>query len=264
MFETISISRSGDISIIKLDNESTMNAMSQLFLKEFHEAIENVRNDKDCRVLILRGTEKVFSAGGNLHEIAEADYEKATLMATNAHYIYDALLNLDIPVIAALDGIVYGGGLELALRCDIRFCTPETRMKFPEVDMGIIPGAGGISFLSRYIPPADIAYYVYSCKQIPVEYAKQHGIVQEVFSRNELYAKAEDFAKLIASKPREALRAAKHEIIATMSRPLSECLQIEIKEFAATLQNDGKRIIKEWFEKKKIVKNDEKTYYIRP
>lgn len=249
MPETISITH-GTITTIKFDNEPTMNAMSQLFLKEFHEAVESVRNDKECRVLIIRGTEKVFSAGGNLHEIAGADYEKAVLMATNAHYIYDGLLNLEIPVIAALDGIVYGGGLELALRCDIRFCTPETRFKFPEVDMGIIPGAGGISFLSRYISPTDIAYYVYSCKQIPVEYAKQHGIVQEVFQRNELYAKAEEFAKLLASKPREALRAAKHEIVATMHKELKECLNIEIKEFASTLQTDGKRTIEEWFAKK--------------
>ncbi len=250
MPKTISITH-GTITTIKFDNEPTMNAMSQLFLKEFHEAVESIRNDKECRVLIIRGTEKVFSAGGNLHEISGADYEKAVLMATNAHYIYDGLLNLEIPVVAALDGIVYGGGLELALRCDIRFCSPETRMKFPEVDMGIIPGAGGISFLSKYISPADIAYYVYSCKQITVDYANLHGIVQDVFPRNELYAKAEEFAELLASKPREALRAAKHEITATMSKPLSEALQIEIREFASTLQTDGKRIIAEWFEKKK-------------
>jgi enoyl-CoA hydratase/carnithine racemase len=84
-----------------------------------------------------------------------------------------------------------------------------------------------------------------------VDYAKQHGIVQDVFPRNELYAKTEDFAKLLELKPREALRAAKHEITATMSKSLSEALQIEIKEFASTLQTDGKRIIAEWFEKKK-------------
>lgn len=251
MLETISITHSNNITTIKFDNEQTMNAMSQLFLKELHEALEAVGNDSECRVLILRGTEKVFSAGGNLHEIAGADYEKAVLMATNAHYIYDKILNLEIPVIAALDGIVYGGGLEIALRCDIRFCTPQTRMKFPEVDMGIIPGAGGISFLSRYISPADIAYHVYTCHPISVEYAHQHGIVQDVFPREDIYIRSFEFAQQIATKPREAIRAAKHEIIATMHRNLKECLDIEIKEFASTLQSDGKKIIEDWFEKKK-------------
>lgn len=251
MYQTISVSSESNITTIKFDNESTMNAMSQLFLKELHEAIEHVHNDKDCRVLILRGTEKVFSAGGNLHEIAAADYETAVLMATNAHYIYDGLLNLEIPVIAALDGIVYGGGLELALRCDIRFCTPKTRFKFPEVDMGIIPGAGGISFLSKYISPADIAYFVYSCSPIPVEYAQQHGIVQNVFPSEDIYSHTFEFAKELASKSREALRAAKHEITSTLNGNIKESLNLEIKEFAATLQSDGKTKIAEFFAKKK-------------
>ncbi len=251
MFQTISTSKNKNITTIKFDNEASMNAMSQLFLKEFHEAIESVRADQNCRVLILCGSEKVFSAGGNLHEIAAADYETAVLMATNAHYTYDGILNLEIPVIAALDGIVYGGGLELALRCDIRFCTPKTRMKFPEVDMGIIPGAGGISFISKYISPADIAYFVYSCAQIPVDYALQHGIVQKVFESENLYTETMNFAKLLASKPREALRATKHEITSTLSNNLKDSLTLEIKEFASTLQTDGKKKIAEFFEKKK-------------
>ena len=250
MYQTIKLSKEENITTIKFDNEATMNAMSQLFLKEFHEALESVRCDADCRVLVLRGTQKVFSAGGNLREIAEADYEKAVLMATDAHYIYDGILNLEIPVIAALDGIVYGGGLELALRCDIRFATPKTRMKFPEVDMGIIPGAGGISFLSKYLSPSDIAYYVYSCNQIPVEYAQSHGIIQEVFDSEDLYSYTMEFAKKLAKKPANALRAAKHEIVSTMYGDIRESLKLEIKEFASTLQIDGKAKIKEFFEKK--------------
>lgn len=251
MYQTIKIESRENICTIKFDNEQTMNAMSQLFLKEFHEAIENVANDRSCRVLILRGTEKVFSAGGNLHEIAEADFEKAKLMATNAHYIYDGLLNLNIPVIAALDGIVFGGGLELALRCDIRFGTLKTRMRFPEVNMGIIPGAGGITFLSKYLSPSDIAYYVYSCEDIPVEFAHQHGIIQKIVESENLYQYTFDFARKLVQKPQNAIAAAKHELVSTLNRNFNESLEIEINEFVSTLQTSGKEKIAEFFKNKK-------------
>lgn len=251
MYQTITLSKKEQITVIRFTHEASMNAMSQQFLKEFHSAVESVKADEACRVLVLCGSEKVFSAGGNLHEIAAADYETAVLMATNAHYIYDGLLNLEIPVIAALDGIVYGGGLELALRCDIRYCTPHTRMKFPEIDMGIIPGAGGISFLSKYLSPADIAYYVYSCEEIPVDFALNRGIVQKVVSRQELEMEVMKLAKMLVSKPKNALRAAKHEIISTLTSNIHDSLDLEIREFASTLQTDGKEKIADFFNRKR-------------
>ncbi len=250
-YKTISLMNDSNITTLKLDYEQKLNSLSQTFFDEFDHAIEIVRNDKACKVLIIRGTEKVFSAGGDLKDIGSADSDKALMMCMRVQKSFGALHSLQLPVIAALNGIVFGGGFELALHCDIRFCTPSTVLRLPESDLGLIPGAGGISLFSRVFSPADAAYYLFTGNQIPIEDALLKGFVQRVYDNENLYDNVEAFAKELLSKSNESLTAIKKLLVMNLYDNLDDCLTNEAREFVSVLQASGKEKISEFFTNKK-------------
>lgn len=250
-FKTISLTSHNNIAILKLDYEKKLNSLSQFFFDEFDEAIESIRKNKEHKVLIIRGTEKVFSAGGDLKDIGAANYDKALLMCLRVQKSFAALQNLSIPVIAALQGIVYGGGFELALHCDVRFCTKDTVLRLPESDLGLIPGAGGISMFSRIFSPSDAAYYLFTGNQIPVNDALTKGFVQRVIDNNTLYDDTLAFAEELAQKSPESLRAIKNIIITNQYDHLDTCMELEAREFSSVLQLSGRQKIEDFFNSKK-------------
>ena len=249
-YSTISIESNNDIIILSLINEKKLNSLSQLFFDEFDDAISNIQKENKAKILIIRGSEKVFSAGGDLKEIGAADYEKSFLMCTRVQRSFGLLHNLAIPVIAALDGIVYGGGFELALHCDIRFCTPETVLRLPESDLGLIPGAGGISLLSRFISFSDAAFYLFTGDQIPIQDALSKGLVQRVVPKVEILPETLRFAAELSKKSHESLAAIKKILYANLYSDLNEGLILESQEFTSVLQRAGRAKIDEFFKNK--------------
>ncbi len=250
-YKTIILTKHDKVATLKLNYEQKLNSLSQLFFDEFDHAIESVRNDNDCLVLIIRGTEKVFSAGGDLKEIGDADPDKSLMMCMRAQKSFGALHSLNIPVIAAMDGIVFGGGFEMALHCDMRFCTNETVFRLPEADLGLIPGSGGISIFSRLFGSADAAYYLFTGNQIPVDIALNKGFVQNVYSRDEIYSKVETFADSLTEKSPESISAIKRLLVMNLFENLDDCLIAETREFVSVQQNSGKIKIAEFFKNKK-------------
>ncbi|MBN2778445.1 MAG: enoyl-CoA hydratase/isomerase family protein [Bacteroidales bacterium] len=249
-YTTISLESNKSIFTLSLINEKKLNSLSQLFFDEFDDAISTIQNDNQARVLIIKGNEKVFSAGGDLKEIGAADYEKSFLMCTRVQRSFGLLHNLSIPVIAALDGIVYGGGFELALHCDIRFCTPETILRLPESDLGLIPGAGGISLFSKFISHSDAAFYLFTGDQIPIHDALSKGIVQKVISKEEIYKETLRFATELCKRSSESLSAIKKILYTNLYNDLNEGLTLESQEFTSVLQKAGRTKIDEFFKNK--------------
>lgn len=250
-YSTISLTKDENIIVLKLDYPQKLNSLSQYFFDEFDHAIENINNDKECRVLIIKGTDSVFSAGGDLKEIGSAGYEKALLMCTRVQKSFAALPNLNIPVIAVLDGIVFGGGMELALHCDIRIASDDAILKLPESDLGLIPGAGGISILSKFITLGDAAYFLFTGHQIPIEYALEKGLVQKVLKRTLLNDYAINFAKELTLKSPESLSAIKTVLYSGLFGDLDNTMSLEAREFSSVLQRSGKDKISEFFNSKK-------------
>jgi enoyl-CoA hydratase/carnithine racemase len=249
-YKTILIETIDNIKILTLNNPQKQNALSQLFFDEFNECIDNFRHNSDIRSLIIKGDEKVFSAGGDLKEMLNADEKYAYLMCVRAQKSFEALMSLDFPVIALLDGIVYGGGFELALHCDVKFCTKNAILKLPETDIGLIPASGGISLFSKTFSVYDIAYYLFSGNQIPVEEACKKGIIQKIVEPNELFDTALTFAKEISKKPSETISTIKRILYANLFSDLENCLKMEAIEFASALQRNGKDKIRDFFEKR--------------
>ncbi|MDD3740085.1 MAG: enoyl-CoA hydratase/isomerase family protein [Bacteroidales bacterium] len=247
-YKTISFDKIDNILVLQLNNPQKLNSLSQLFFDEFDEFIELTLKDNAFNVLIIKGLDDIFSAGGDLKEIGSADYERSLLMCMRVQKSFGALQNLPIPVIAILQGLVFGGGLELALHCDIRFSTNDAILKLPESELGLIPGAGGISILSRYFSPGDAAYYLFTGNQISIAEAKSKGLIQKVFSKEEIYQETLKFAKDIALKSSESLAAIKKVLISGMYNNLEDSLMMESREFSSVLQRSGREKIKLFFD----------------
>ncbi len=249
-YKTIKTFTDENIKYIQLNNPQQYNKLSQLFLSEFETEINKSFNEKNLKCLIVYGHENVFSSGGDLKEISQADYNKSELMCRNVQSTFSLLQNLPIPVIACLRGIVFGGGLELALHCDIRFCSENTQIKMPEANIGLIPGAGGISLLSKYFSPGDTAYFVMSGYEIPLSKALQAGIIQSILPDNEIFEFTIKFAKELSQKPNESIKAIKSVLYNSLFKGLNKGFETEAKEFSSVVQKSGKLKIKEFFNKK--------------
>jgi len=150
-----------------------------------------------------------------------------------------------------LKGIVFGGGLELALHCDIRFADKTTVLKMPETHLGLIPGAGGITLLSKYLSPADTFYYLSIGKEIPLEKAIYKGLLQEIIEDEDVIKYGFDFAEKLAVKPKESLTALKSVLYTALYNDTLAGLDAEIKEFSSVVQLCGNKKIEMFFKDKK-------------
>ncbi len=249
-YQTISIEYNKQICIISFCRPEKMNILSQVFFDEFEHAIESLFQNKEVRVLVLKGDENVFSAGGDLKEIGAASDSEVKLLSMRVQAAFASLFSLDIPVIAAISGITFGGGLEIALHCDIRFCSENTVFRLPESDLGLIPGAGGISLFSKLFSPADAAYYLMSGREIPLETALNKGLVQKIFPQNELLPETLKFAHELSTKSKSALSSIKRILVAGYFQSTEECLNMEVQEFASALSNGGRSGIEKFFKTK--------------
>jgi enoyl-CoA hydratase/carnithine racemase len=250
-YQTISVTYEKKVCILSFCRPEKMNILSQIFFDEFEHAIESLFQDKEVRVLVLKGDENVFSAGGDLNEIEEPSDSDIKLLSMRVQAAFASLFSLDIPVIAAISGITFGGGLELALHCDIRFCSDNTVFRLPESDLGLIPGAGGVSLFSRLFSPADAAYFLMSCREIPLETALNNGLVQKIFKQEELLPETIKFAHELSNKSKFALCSIKRILVAGYFKSTEECLNMEVQEFASALNNGGRSGIEQFFKNRK-------------
>lgn len=249
-FKTIKVDIDKRIKYIQLNNPKQYNKLSQLFFDEFEIEIEK-SFEENLACIIIYGHDNVFSSGGDLKEIASSDYSQAEFMCRRVQSIFGKIQNIPVPVIACLKGLVYGGGFELALHCDIRFAGNSTKIKMPEADMGLIPGAGGISLLSKYLTPSDTAYYLFTGEEIPLEKLLQSGLIQKIIPDNQVMNYTINFTERLSLKPIETLKKIKYILYNNLYNGLNEGLESEIKEFSSIVQICGKKKIEQYFNNKK-------------
>ena len=143
------------VALLRLARPEKLNAIDSQMVAELRSAIETVRGDESVRAVVVTGSGRAFSAGADVSELAElggaADFLR---FLDDIQTTFTALESLPVPVIAALNGLAYGGGLELALACDLRVMAEDATLGLPEIRLGLLPGAGGTQRLPRMIPPA--------------------------------------------------------------------------------------------------------------
>jgi enoyl-CoA hydratase/carnithine racemase len=233
--EEVSLEPIGDdVYEIRLQRPERMNALGVATCAALSQALSDAAR-KRARVVLLRGSGRAFCAGADLKERKSMDL--AARLAHNAaiRAAIDAIASARFVTIACLNGLALGGGLELALGCDLRFAASGITLGLTESRVGAFPGAGGTQRLPRLIGLSRALQMMLSGEPITSEYALGIGLVNEVVAPDELEARAHAFAKMVAGRSAPALAAIKRLVYEGIELPLAAGLQIERSALPDTL-----------------------------
>jgi len=224
------------IAIVKLNRPEALHALSTEMLIELNQCFNDIKNDSSIRVVILTADgDKSFCVGADLKERKQMPENKVLQTVRFIGQTVSSLEDLPHPVIAAINGVAFGGGLELALACDIRVAREKTSMGLTETSLAIIPGAGGTQRLSRLIGISKAKELIYTARRFSSEEAQELGIVDYVVNQEEVLAKAVQLAEEMAKNGPLALVQAKRAINQGIDVPLSTGLQIEFLAYSALI-----------------------------
>lgn len=210
MYENIIVEQQEKISILTINRPQSLNALNAKTIAEISDAMGILEADTNCRVIIITGSgEKSFVAGADIKEFSDFGQEKAEELAKIGHHtLFNKIENCKKPVIAAINGFALGGGLELAMASHIRYASENAKLGLPEVTLGLIPGYGGTQRLPKLVGKGLANEIIFSAKMISAARAKEIGLVNDVFSLEELLPKAVELAKTIANNSPMAIAKA--------------------------------------------------------
>jgi enoyl-CoA hydratase len=252
-FKLILYEKDEAVATITLNRPETLNAFSNEVVEEVLQALEDVRNDKNVRVVVLTGAgEKAFSAGADIKAMIGMNALRARELSLMGEKLCLALENLEKPVIAALNGYALGGGLEVAMACDLRIASENARMGQTEINIGLIPGWGGTQRLTRLIGRTKAKELVFTGKMIDAKTAEQLGIVNMVVPTDKFRETVRQFASDLATKAPVAIKVAKALINKGADINLHSALALEHEGFGVVASTeDLQEGVKAFTEKRK-------------
>jgi enoyl-CoA hydratase len=239
-YENIIIRRENGIAIVSLNRPKSLNALNSELVAELDDAFGDLAVDADVRVVVVTG-EKNFAAGADITNMVELTPEEARVFAFSG--TFNKIAACPKPVIAAIEGFALGGGMELALSCDFRIAAPNAKMGFPEINLGIMPGAGGTQRLPRLIGAAKAKKMIFTGATVRGEAALEYGLV-DALAENPL-EEALKLAGELAGKAPVALKTAKECIDAAADTDMKTGVAFEASNwaglFATVDQREGMR-----------------------
>jgi enoyl-CoA hydratase/carnithine racemase len=218
----------GGVAVMRLCRPP-LNALSEALLGELAAAARTMARDADVHAVVVAGGEKAFAAGADISEFG--DQEDAVRIERAFRDAFDAVATIPRPVIAAIRGFALGGGLELAMACDLRVAADSARVGQPEILLGIIPGAGGTQRLPRLIGPARAKELVWSGRQVRADEALAIGLVDRVVPSEEVEEQAVEWARTLAAGAVVAMGLAKDAIDRGLDGSLADGLDREAAAF---------------------------------
>ena len=240
MAEFVTVQTDQAVATIRLERPP-MNALNAQVQNEIAAAAAQVTADQEVRAVILYGGEKVFAAGADIKEMADASYGRMAADTRRLQDAFTAVAKIPKPVVAAITGYALGGGLELALCADFRVAGESARVGQPEILLGVIPGAGGTQRLPRLVGPARAKDIVFTGRFVGAAEALAIGLVDKMVPDAEVYQAARDLAARYAGGPALALRAAKQAIDEGLEVDLDTGLEIERLNFAGLFATEDQR-----------------------
>ena len=250
-YETILVSKDGPLGIITLNRPQQMNALSSKLVAELISALDGFEKDDAVRCLVIAGSERAFSAGADIKEMAE---KNAVQMTMSGHFfpLWDKVGRYPKPIVGALSGFVLGGGLELAMSLDVLIASETTQLGQPEIDIGVIPGGGGTQRLARAVGKSKAMEMILTGKRIGAEEARGLGLVSRVVPKEAYLEEAKKVASEIASKSPVAVRLAKMSVNKTFEMGLKDGLDFERELFYLLFASeDAKEGMGAFMEKRK-------------
>ena len=232
--EKVRLEMQDKIALVTLDNPP-MNAMVDDLRQELEEVFTYLENtvDEVAAVIIASASKKAFVAGADINIFLSLHPELARKREQTALRRFNQVARYERPVIAAIHGYCLGGGLELAMACDIRIASEDAQLGQPEANLGLVPGSGGTQRLPRLVGPGMAKEMIFTGRFLPAAEALSIGLINRVVPREALLDEALEMARLIAAKPPLAIRAAKEAVNRGLEMPLHDALEMEAMYFAS-------------------------------
>ncbi len=238
--EFVTLQVEDGVGTIRLDRPK-MNAIDEQLHWEVRAAAQDASTRDDVRAVVLYGGERVFAAGADIKAMSEMDGSTMAAWVLELTTSFTAVAHIPKPVIAAVTGYALGGGYELALCADFRVLGASATIGQPEIQLGVIPGAGGTQRLARLVGPAKAKDLVFTGRHVGAEEALEIGLADAVVPDDEVYATALAMARKFAAGPSLALAAAKRAIDHGLDLPLEEGLALESRLFAKLFDTEDQR-----------------------
>jgi enoyl-CoA hydratase len=229
-----------NVALLFLDNPPA-NTMDRETLEALDEAVASAMETPEIRVLIITGAgNRFFAAGAEIRELARFDSNSGREAVLQVKAVLHRLRTGPKPVIAAINGLAPGGGLELALGCDIRVASEEAKLGLPEIKLGVMPGAGGTQFLPRLVGLGKSFELLTTGDLISAREALSLGLIERVVPYAKLLEDAMELAKRLARQAPLALSAIKQSVYDTLRYPLKDALFLETERFSRLCDTEDK------------------------
>ena len=249
-FQFIETNLQGNIAHIQLNRPDVLNALNRQMVREIVTAMKSFDLNEDIKVIVLSGKGRAFAAGADIGEMVEES--PISLELIDPFSDWDELHKIKKPILCAVHGYVLGGGFELALSADILVAAEDTKFGFPEVKLGVMPGAGGTQLLTRMLGKYRALEWLWTGEMRPVSEAYNYGIVSQVVPREILLEETIKLAQAIAKQPPLSLRLIKEAAKKALDHPLQEGMLFERKNFYLLFASkDQKEGMKAFMEKRK-------------
>lgn len=249
-YEFIETSQQDGVALIELNRPTQYNALNRRMVNEIVNAMEVFDQNEEVRVIVLTGKGRAFSAGADIDEMAGDDSVRLELL--NQFAQWDRLSLIKKPIIGAVKGFVYGGGFELALSCDLLIAASGTEFSFPEVNLGVMPGAGGTQRLTKLVGRTKALEWLWSGSRITTESALKYGLINRIVFPELLMEETMKIARQIASQPPLSIRLIKDSVNKAVDYSLYEGMQYERKNFYLLFASeDQKEGMSAFIEKRK-------------
>ncbi len=240
LVSTIKIVREAPIATVQLDRPEVLNALSEELMDELVSSLETLDNEADIRCIVLTGNEKAFAAGADIKE-SFVDATPASMLEQDLTTRWERVRRIRKPIIAAVSGYCLGGGCELAMTCDIIVASETAQFGQPEVNLGIIPGAGGTQRLTRAVGKYRAMDIILTGRRVKADEAKAIGLVAQVYPAASWLEDAKTLARTIAEKPPIAVRLATEAIDLAFNSTLDAGLEFERKAFYLLFSTEDKK-----------------------
>eukprot|EP01039_Chlorochromonas_danica_P001737 gene1737-1897_t len=232
----------GGIAVLTLCRQQGKNAFSREMIKDFNTILDQLHQSKSTAALVVHSEVKnVFCAGADLKERLEMPDDQVGDFVKGLRTLFHNVSKLPFPTIAAIEGVALGGGLELALACDVRIAGEAAGLGLPETALAIIPGAGGTQRLPRVIGVAKAKELIFTGRKLSAKEAEDIGLVNSVVPAGQAFASALAMAKVISEKGPIGVRMAKQAIDAGVSVSLDEAMEVEDKCYREVVYTEDRK-----------------------
>jgi enoyl-CoA hydratase len=241
-YETLRLERQPPLLTVTIDRQHALNALNRQVFEELLRVLASDAQDSQTRVLLLTGAgERAFVAGADIKEMAGLTRAEAEARSWRGMHVYDAMRQHPKPIVAAINGYALGGGMLIALACDIRIAADTAEFGYPEIRLGIFPGTGGTVLINRLIGPAAARAICLLGERFDAARAAQLGLVNQVVPKAELAGAAAAVCDRLAGYSPLTVRELKRALNAALEQDFDAARAIEVEAYGRCFESEDRR-----------------------